>query len=29
MGGMFLDPISLDLCEWTATRAEASPFETC
>jgi hypothetical protein len=29
MGGMFLDPISLDLCEWTAIRAEASPFETC
>jgi hypothetical protein len=29
MGGMFLDPISLDLCEWTATRAEASPLETC
>jgi hypothetical protein len=25
MGGMFLDPISLDRCEWTATRA-ASPI---
>lgn len=22
MGGMFLDPISLDRCEWTAERAE-------
>ena len=29
MGGMFLDPISLDECEWTATRAEASPLEMC
>jgi hypothetical protein len=29
MGGMFLDPISLDLCEWTGVRAEASPLETC
>ena len=24
MGGMFLDPISLHECEWTATRAEAT-----
>lgn len=23
MGGMFLDPISLDRCEWTAVKAEA------
>ncbi|WP_129790509.1 hypothetical protein [Sphingosinicella sp. CPCC 101087] len=22
MGGMFLDPISLESCEWTATRAD-------
>ncbi|HEX8216324.1 MAG TPA: PilZ domain-containing protein [Allosphingosinicella sp.] len=29
MGGMFLDPISLRQCEWTAVRAEASPLETC
>jgi hypothetical protein len=29
MGGMFLDPISLRQCEWTATRAEVSPLETC
>jgi hypothetical protein len=29
MGGMFLDPISLDECEWTATRAEAPPLEIC
>jgi hypothetical protein len=24
MGGMFLDPISLNQCEWTAERAETS-----
>lgn len=29
MGGMFLDPISLEHCEWTATRAEAQPLEAC
>ena len=29
MGGMFLDPISLRQCEWTATRAEQPPLETC
>jgi hypothetical protein len=29
MGGMFLDPISLDLCEWTAVRADGSALETC
>jgi hypothetical protein len=29
MGGMFLDPISLQHCEWTATRAEAQSLETC
>ncbi|HEX8643829.1 MAG TPA: hypothetical protein VF702_07940 [Allosphingosinicella sp.] len=29
MGGMFLDPISLDECEWTATRTEARSLETC
>ncbi|HEX8364569.1 MAG TPA: PilZ domain-containing protein [Allosphingosinicella sp.] len=29
MGGMFLDPISLEHCEWTAIRAEAAPLETC
>lgn len=27
MGGMFLDPISLNRCEWTATKAEVSPAE--
>jgi hypothetical protein len=27
MGGMFLDPISLDRCEWTAVKAIASPEE--
>jgi hypothetical protein len=27
MGGMFLDPISLNRCKWTATAAE-SPAET-
>ena len=26
MGGLFLDPISLSRCEWTATKT-ASPFE--
>lgn len=25
MGGMFLDPISLNRCRWTATRAQAPP----
>ena len=25
MGGMFLDPISLNRCEWTATKADAPP----
>lgn len=29
MGGMFLDPISLDECEWTAVRAEGAALETC
>lgn len=29
MGGMFLDPISLAECEWTATRTVAPPLETC
>ena len=29
MGGMFLDPISLRQCEWTATRAEESSLEAC
>jgi hypothetical protein len=28
MGGMFLDPISLKQCEWTAIRAEQPPLET-
>lgn len=28
MGGMFLDPISLQQCEWTAIRAEPS-LEAC
>lgn len=26
IGGMFLDPISLDRCEWIAVRAEPSEF---
>ena len=26
MGGMFLDPISLNRCEWTATKAEGPPI---
>lgn len=25
MGGMFLDPISLARCEWTAVRADSTP----
>jgi hypothetical protein len=25
MGGMFRDPISLERCEWVATRAEVAP----
>ena len=29
MGGMFLDPISLERCEWTAIRADMSPLEAC
>jgi hypothetical protein len=29
MGGMFLDPISLERCEWTATRADPPALETC
>ena len=29
MGGMFLDPISLEQCEWVAVRAETGPLETC
>ena len=29
MGGMFLDPISLEQCEWTATRAERPALEAC
>jgi hypothetical protein len=29
MGGMFLDPISLEHCEWTAQRAEPPLLETC
>jgi hypothetical protein len=29
MGGMFLDPISLEQCEWTAVRAEEPSLETC
>ena len=29
MGGMFLDPISLERCEWTATRTEAPTLEAC
>lgn len=29
MGGMFLDPISLDECEWTAVRAEPLRLEAC
>jgi hypothetical protein len=29
MGGMFLNPISLDECEWTAIRADAASLETC
>jgi len=29
MGGMFLDPISLQHCEWTAVRAETEPLDTC
>ena len=29
MGGMFLDPISLQQCEWTAVRAEDPRLETC
>jgi hypothetical protein len=29
MGGMFLDPISLAECEWTAVRAESAALEAC
>ena len=29
MGGMFLDPISLNECAWTAVRADTSAFEAC
>ena len=29
MGGMFLDPISLERCEWMAVRAEPPALETC
>ena len=29
MGGMFLDPISLERCEWTAVRAEPPALEAC
>lgn len=29
MGGMFLDPISLEQCEWTATRADPRIVEAC
>jgi hypothetical protein len=29
MGGMFLDPISLEKCEWVAVRAEEASLEPC
>lgn len=29
MGGMFLDPISLERCEWTATRCERPALQAC
>lgn len=29
MGGMFIDPISLEQCEWVAIRAEPAPRVAC
>ena len=29
MGGMFLDPISLQKCEWVAVRADEASLEAC
>jgi hypothetical protein len=29
MGGMFLDPISLEQCEWIAIRADEATLEAC